>query len=149
VERRTRRIGDRLAAAASGPINADPAAIWAVITDPRQLGQAFFGATVDTDWRVGSPITYRGEWEGRSFEDKGEIVKFEPDKLLQFTHFSPLSGQPDIPENHHMVTFDLAPRGDGTELVITQTNAASQEERNHSEANWARVLNSIKHAAER
>ena len=47
-----------------------------------------------------------------------------------------------------MVTFELT-RGDGTELVITQTNAASQEERNHSEANWARVLNSIKHAAER
>jgi uncharacterized protein YndB with AHSA1/START domain len=138
-----------MAAAASGPINADPAAIWAVITDTRRLGQAFFGATVDTDWRVGSPITYRGEWEGKSFEDKGEIVKFEPDKLLQFTHFSPLSGQPDIPENHHMVTFELAPRGDGTELVITQTNAASPEERNHSEANWARVLNSIKHAAER
>ena len=64
-------MGDRLTASASGLINADPAAIWAVITDPRQLGQAFFGATVDTDWRVGSPITYRGEWEGKSFEDKG------------------------------------------------------------------------------
>jgi len=76
-------------------------------------------------------------------------VKFEPKERLQFTHFSPLSGQPDTPENHHIVTCELAPRGDGTELVITQTNAANQEERNHSEANWARVLNSIKHAAER
>ncbi len=57
-----RRMGDRLTATASGFINADPAAIWAVITDPGQLGQAFFGAKVDTDWRVGSPITYRGEW---------------------------------------------------------------------------------------
>ncbi len=142
-------MGDRLTASASGLINADPAAIWAVITDPGQLGQAFFGAKVDTDWRVGSPITYHGEWEGKRFEDKGEIVKFEPSKLLQFTHFSPFSGQPDIPENYHTVTFELAPRGDGTELVITQTNAANQEEHNHSEANWARVLNSIKHAAER
>ena len=86
---------------------------------------------------------------GKRFEDKGEIVKFEPKERLQFTHFSPFSGQPDIPENYHTVTFELAPRGDGTELVITQTNAANQEERNHSEANWARVLNSIKHAAER
>ncbi len=86
---------------------------------------------------------------GKRFEDKGEIVKFEPKERLQFTHFSPLSGQPDTPENHHIVTFELAPRGDGTELVITQTNAANQEERNHSEANWARVLNSIKHTAER
>ena len=75
-------MGDRLTASASGLINADPAAIWAVITDPGQLGQAFFGAKVDTDWRVGSPITYRGEWEGKSFEDKGEIVKFEAEQAL-------------------------------------------------------------------
>jgi hypothetical protein len=47
------------------------------------------------------------------------------------------------------VTFELLPRGEGTELVITQTNAASQEERQHSEANWAKMLESIKNAAER
>ena len=140
---------ERLTATASILINAEPAAIWAVITDPQQLGQAFFGATVDTDWRVGSPITYRGEWQGRRFEDKGEIVKVEPNEVLQVTHFSPLSGQPDIPENYHTVTFQLARRDGGTELVITQTNAASQEEREHSEANWAKVLDKIKQAAER
>jgi uncharacterized protein YndB with AHSA1/START domain len=140
---------ERLTATASILINAEPAAIWAVITDPQQLGQAFFGATVDTDGRVGSPITYRGEWQGRRFEDKGEIVKVQPDEVLQVTHFSPLSGQPDIPENYHTVTFQLARRDGGTELVITQTNAASQEEREHSEANWAKVLDSIKQAAER
>jgi hypothetical protein len=59
-------MGTRLTAAASGLINADPAAIWAVITDTRQLGQASFGAKVDTNWRVGSPIAYRGEWEGEA-----------------------------------------------------------------------------------
>jgi uncharacterized protein YndB with AHSA1/START domain len=140
---------ERLTATASIRINAQPAAIWAVITDPRQLGQAFFGSTIDTDWRVGSPITYRGEWQGKRFEDRGEIVKVEPNEVLQVTHFSPLSGQPDIPENYHTVTFQLAPRDGGTELIITQTNAASQEEREHSEANWVKVLDSIKQAAER
>lgn len=141
-------MGDRLTAMASTLINADPADIWAVITDPDQLGQAFFGAKVETDLRVGSPVTYRGEWQGRHFEDKGEIVEVDQNRVLQFTHFSPLSGQPDIPENYHTVTFELSPREDGTELVITQTNAASQEERKHSEANWAKVLDSIKQAAE-
>ena len=141
-------MGDRMTATASTFINAGPAVIWAVITDPEQLGQAFFGATVETDLRVGSPITYRGEYQGKQFEDKGEIVKVEPNRVFQVTHFSPLSGQPDIPENYHTVSFELTPRDDGTELVITQTNAASKEEREHSEANWAKVLDSIKHAAE-
>jgi uncharacterized protein YndB with AHSA1/START domain len=142
-------VAERLTATASILIDAEPAAVWAVIADPRQLGQAFFGAKVDTDWRVGSPITYRGEWQGKRFEDKGEIVKVEPNEVLQVTHFSPLSGQPDVPENYHTVTFRLAPRDGRTEMVITQTNAASQEEREHSEANWAKVLDSIKQAAER
>jgi uncharacterized protein YndB with AHSA1/START domain len=142
-------MGERLTATASAVVNARPAAIWAVITDPAQLGQAFFGAQIDTDWRVGSAITYRGEWQGKRFEDKGEIVAFEPNERLQFTHFSPLSGQPDTPENYHTVTFELRPRAERTELVITQTNAASQEERQHSEANWAKVLDGITHAAER
>lgn len=143
----------RLMATASIFVNADSAVVWAVITDTQQLGQAFFGAKVDTDWRVRSPITYRGGWQGKRFEDKGEIVKVEPNEVLQFTHFSPLNGRPDVPENHHTVTFELALQDKGTELVITQTNAVSQEERKHSEANWAKVLakvlDRVKHAAER
>jgi uncharacterized protein YndB with AHSA1/START domain len=142
-------VEERLTATASVVINADPAKVWAVITDPQQLGQAFFGARVDTDWGVGSPITYVGDWQGKRFEDKGEVVTFQPGQTLQFTHFSPLSGQPDVPENYHTVTFELAPMDDATELVLTQTNAASPEEREHSEANWAKVLDSIKHATER
>jgi uncharacterized protein YndB with AHSA1/START domain len=142
------RMGEKFTAKASTLINADPAVIWAVITDPRHMGQAFFDSAVDTDWRVGSPITFRGEWQGKKFEDKGEIVKVEPNEVLEFTHFSPLSGQPDTPENYHTVTFDLAPKDDGTELAITQTNAASEEERKHSEANWAKVLDNIKQATE-
>jgi uncharacterized protein YndB with AHSA1/START domain len=142
-------MGNGLTATASILVNADPKAVWAVITDRQQLGQAFFGAQVDTDWRVGSPISWRGEWQGRRFEDKGEIVKFQPNEVLEVTHFSPLTGQPDVPENYHTVTFELAPRDGGTELTITQTNAASQEEREHSAANWAKMLESIKQAAER
>jgi uncharacterized protein YndB with AHSA1/START domain len=94
-------------------------------------------------------VTRRDDNHAPRFEDNGEIVRFEPNERLQFTHFSPSSGQPDVPENYHTVTFELLPRGEGTELVITQTNAASQEERQHSEANWAKMLESIKNAAER
>jgi uncharacterized protein YndB with AHSA1/START domain len=142
-------VGKALTATASILVDADPAAVWAVLTDPELLGQAFFGAEVDTSWQVGSPITYRGEWQGKHFEDNGEVVAFEPNKTLQFTHFSPLSGQPDAPENYHTVTFELTPHGSGTDLVISQTNAASEQERDHSAANWATVLESIKQTAER
>lgn len=142
-------MAEKLTARANLVIKAEPAAVWAVIMDPDLVSQAFFGAEVKTDWQEGGPITFSGEWEGKRFEDKGDIVKVEQDKMLQFTHFSPMSGQPDIPENYHLVTFNLAAKGNGTEVTITQNNAASESEQKHSQENWALVLNSIKELAER
>lgn len=130
-------------------IKAEPAAVWAALTEPALVSQAFFGADVVTDWEVGSPITFSGEWKGKSFQDKGEIVKVEPNSVLQFTHFSPLTGQPDIPENYHTVTFELTPHEGGTDVTISQSNAASEEERKHSEDNWTQVLNKLKQLTER
>jgi len=144
-----RDVARKFEATSSVIINAEPAAIWAALADPEVLSQAFFGAKVETDWQPGSPITFTGEWQGKSFQDKGEIVKVEPNKMLQFTHFSPLTGQPDVPENYHTVTLELTPRGSDTELSISQTNAASEEEREHSEANWSQVLASLKKLTER
>jgi uncharacterized protein YndB with AHSA1/START domain len=137
-----------LTAKSTTVINAEPARVWACLTDPDLVSQAFFGAKVDTDWQVGSPITFSGEWQGRSFQDKGEVTRFEPGRLLRFTHFSPLSGQPDVPENYHVVTIELAPRDGGTEASLSQTNAGSEEERQHSEANWAQFLDSLKQLSE-
>ena len=141
-------MAQNLTAKSSMLIKAEPSAVWAAITDPELVSQAFFGATVDTDWQPGSRITWTGEWQGKPFKDKGEIVKIEPNKVLQFTHFSPMTGQPDVPENYHTVAFELAPRGGETELTITQS-AASEEEVKHSEANWTQVLDSIKNLVER
>ncbi|WP_328662422.1 SRPBCC domain-containing protein [Nocardia salmonicida] len=52
--------------------------VWAVMTDPEQLRELWFGAEVITDWEVGGPIVWRGEFKGRQYEDKGEILEFEP-----------------------------------------------------------------------
>jgi uncharacterized protein YndB with AHSA1/START domain len=142
-------MAERLMATSSVVIKAEPAAIWAALTDPELMSQAFFGAKVDTDWRSGSPITFSGQWQGKSFQDKGEIVNVEPNRILQFTHFSPLTGQPDVPENYHIVTFELTPGGGATRLTISQSNATTEEERKHSESNWAQVLNTLKQLTER
>jgi uncharacterized protein YndB with AHSA1/START domain len=129
-------------------IRAEPAAVWAALTDQDLVSKAFFGATVESDWRAGNPITFSGEWQGKTFRDHGEVVAVEPARKLEFTHFSPMTGQPDVPENYHVVTFDLAPVDAGTQVTITQTNAQSEEEQRHSEQNWQTVLASLKDSVE-
>jgi uncharacterized protein YndB with AHSA1/START domain len=125
-------------------INIPAAKVWEALTTPEMIQRYLFGAEVVTDWKVGSPIIYRGEWEGKPFEDKGTILRVEPEKLLVSTHWSPLSGVPDAPENYHTVTYELAGQGAGTRVTLTQDNNASEEERTHSEQNWKMVLDGLK-----
>ncbi len=126
-------------------IDATPEQVWAVLTDPEQMKELWFGAEVETDWVVGSPITWTGEWEGKPFQDKGEVLEVDPGRLLRFTHFSPLTGQDDVPENYHTLTWTL----DGsTHLTLTQDNNASPEEAEHATGMWVTLLGKAKSAAE-
>jgi uncharacterized protein YndB with AHSA1/START domain len=93
---------------------------------------------------LGSPITYKGEWKGKAYEDKGKVLEIEPRKRLVSTFWSALAGLPDTPENYKTVRYELAPEGDRTKLTITQDNNASQEEVNEAEKNWRMVLDGIK-----
>ena len=131
-------------AKATTTIHAPESKVWQALVNPEIIKQYLFNTDVISDWKVGSSITYRGEWEGKPFEDKGEIVAMEPEKLLQSTHWSPLSGVPDSPENYHTVTYTLSGHGDRTDVTITQDNNATEEEKAHSEKNWQTVLEGMK-----
>lgn len=141
-------MNENQVAKASMLINAPVSKVWDALTKPELIKQYLFDTDVVTDWKVGSPILYRGEWEGKPFEDKGEILAFEPEKKLASTHWSPLSGVPDTPENYHTVTYDLVSKDDKTEITITQDNNAHEQERVRSEENWKSVLVGLKNLLE-
>jgi uncharacterized protein YndB with AHSA1/START domain len=129
-------------------IHADVSRVWEALTQPHLIQQYMFGTEVTTDWKVGSPITYKGTWEGRAYEDKGRVLQVEPGKLLVSTFWSSLSGVPDLPENYKTVRYELSAEGGGTRLTVMQDNNASQEEAEHSEQNWKMVLEGIKKLVE-
>ena len=65
------------------------------------------------------------------------------------THFSPLSGQDDAPENYHTLTWTLEP-GDGmTKLTLAQDNNASADDAAHSKGMWDSLVESVKEIAQR
>jgi uncharacterized protein YndB with AHSA1/START domain len=133
-----------ITAKATLTIHAPATRVWDALTKPELIKKYFFGTNVVTDWKVGSPIHYRGEWQGRSYEDKGKIVEVEREKRLVSTHWSPLAGVPDSPENYHTVTYTLSEHDGKTDVTIMQDNNASEEEKLHSEENWKMVLSGMK-----
>src|SRR5215211_448086 len=109
-------MNNKLTAEATTTIDAPTSKVWQALVNPEIIKQYLFNTEVISDWKVGSPIIYRGEWEGKPFEDKGEILAMEPEKLLKSTHWSPLSGVPDSPENYHTVAYTLSDQGESTEV---------------------------------
>ena len=135
-------------AKASIIINVPTEKVWEALTTPEMIQQYLFGTQVTTDWQVGSPIVYRGIWQGKAYEDKGKILQVEPQKLLVSTYWSSLSGLADIPENYNTVRYELSAEGSRTQLTIIQDNNATQEDASHSEQNWKMVLDGIKNLLE-
>ena len=137
-------------AKATTTIAAQPTAVWDALTRPDLIRRYLYGTQVTTDWQVGSPITWTGEWKGRSYVDKGTVLAVEPERLLKTTHWSPLGGTEDTPENYHTVTYELAGDGDVTTLTLTQDNNATQEQADAmAENNWGPVLQALKETAEK
>lgn len=130
-------------------IHASDHKVWAALTTPVTLKKFFFGADVETDWEVGSPILMKGEFKGKKYEDKGGVIALEPRRLLSFSHWSAMSGSKDAPENYHVVTFRLAPHGKDTQVTLTQSNliggatASDIEHRAEYEKNWTSVLDGL------
>jgi uncharacterized protein YndB with AHSA1/START domain len=116
-----------LIARASVTIAAPPADVWDALVTPAAIKTYMFGATVTSDWVVGSPIVWTGEWRRRAYEDRGVILQIVRDRVFEFSHFSPLGGVPDLPENSHIVTVHLS--GDGAQqtrrTTISPTRRAS------------------------
>jgi len=147
-------MNDDLTAKASVTLHAPVAKVWDALVNPEVIKRYMFGATVVSDWKEGSPIAWKGEWKGKPFEDKGRILELRPEQRLRYSHFSPLSGAPDKPENYHQVTIELS-KQDGEDdqhgtvrVDLSQDNNKTAQARDESQRNWAMMLEGIKKVVE-
>ena len=129
-------------------IAASPPKVWRALTDPDVIPRYFFGSRVTTDWKPGSAISWKGEWQGKPYEDKGRVLEVEPNQHLKFTHFSALSGAADKPENYHTIAINLSGQGQTTRVSLSQDNNRNEEEAEHSSQNWNQMLRGLKTTVE-
>ena len=135
-------------AKASTTIDAPAADVWNALINPQKIKKYMFGATVVSDFKEGSSIVWKGEFKGKPYEDKGRILRVQSGRLLEYSHFSPLTGEPDKPENYHTVTIALTDEGSRTRVMLSQNKNATEEARKHSEKNWSAMLEGLKKLVE-
>jgi uncharacterized protein YndB with AHSA1/START domain len=133
-----------LIAKASVTTKASRSKVWNALVNPKAIKQYMFGTTAVTDWHKGSPIVWKGDWKGKPYEDKGVVLQFDPERTLQYSHFSPLSGLPEKPESYHTVTITLSGDGPQTLVALDQDKNATEEVRAHSETMWRGMLDALK-----
>lgn len=132
-------------------ISAPPAKVWAALTIPELMQQWMFETKLDilTDWSVGGPILIRGKSNGARFENKGTVLQFEPETVLQYSHLSSASRLPDVPASYSTIEFRLAALADNqTELALTLENFPTEVIYKHLAYYWTVTLGIIKRRVE-
>ena len=130
-------------------INAPSSDIWEALVKPEIAKEYFFGAEIVTDWKVGSSITFKGEFNGNKYEEKGVLLNVEPNSQLQYSHWSHFDGLPDKPENYRTWTFDITEENGTNFLNISEDNIPTEKLKNRSDAFWAEALLKIKRLVEK
>ena len=135
---------NQFTATATIRIIANKEVVWDTLTNPEKIKKYLFGTQAISDWKKGSTLKFTGEWEGKTYEDKGTILDTEPGKLFRYTYWSSMGKLEDKPENYATVTYELVAAGAETILNIRQDNIADEEAREHSEKNWQYLLVQMK-----
>jgi uncharacterized protein YndB with AHSA1/START domain len=127
-------------------INATPSKIWDALTNPRVMNKWMYESEIDinTDWKVGHPITISGDSHETRFENKGIVLQFESERILQYNHLSSLSNLPDKEENYTVIGFMLTPAENQTTLTLTLSNFPTEIIYKHFAFYWAGTLGLFK-----
>jgi len=134
---------------ASVKIAAPVREVWDALVNPQTIRTYMFGTEVVSEWKKNSPIVWKGVWKDKPYQDHGTIVEIVPEKRLKYSHFSPLSGVADVPENYHTLAFDLTQEGEAVVLALAQDNNHSVEEQKHSEGMYMAMLQGLKKLLEK
>ena len=130
-------------------INSNLNKVWEALTNPEKIKLYMCGTDTISDWKIGSPIIFQGEFNGQKYKDKGIIKNIVYGQLLQYTYWSSVSGLEDKPDNYSLVTYKLNFSNNVTKLSLSQVGFTNPDSQLHSENAWTKVLQNIKEIVEK
>lgn len=131
-------------------VNADVKKVWEALTNPSIIKDYLYGTDTVTDWKVGNPIVFQGEYQGQQYKDKGVILEFKPMETISYSYWSGFSGLEDKPDNYSKVSYHVKPLDANTaEFTWTQQGFGNEDGYNHSKSGMTDFLKGIKAVMER
>ncbi|MEO8360483.1 MAG: SRPBCC domain-containing protein [Vicinamibacteria bacterium] len=128
-------------------IDAPPADVFDALINPKAIKAYMFGADASSDWKEGSEITWKGEFNGKPFEDQGKVLEIHPPHRLKYSHISKGPGKPDQPETKHTVSINLTDLTDErgqTQVAFSQDGNATEQAQQEAQKNWEGMLAGLK-----
>jgi uncharacterized protein YndB with AHSA1/START domain len=124
--------------------------VWDALVNPEKIKVYLFGTETITDWMIGSPIIFQGEYNGQQYKDKGNVIENKKNELLKYDYWSGFSGLEDKPENYSLVTYKIENLDDNTvNFTWLQQGFSSEEGKCHTEKGLQSMLVKIKELAEK
>ena len=70
-------------------INSSVQRVWEALTKPEIVKKWQYGSELITNWKIGSEIRFKSEWNGSIFEQWGKVLEFIPNQLIRYSLFAP------------------------------------------------------------
>jgi len=127
-------------------LNAPIEKVWNTLTQPELVKQWQYGSDLITNWKTGSEIRFRNEWEGQVFEQWGTILEVIPNQKVKYSLFFPRPELEDKPENYFIMSYVLSEENNKVKLEIIQEDnrpGAVQEEPKGEESPIIQILKNV------
>src|SRR3982074_3525832 len=128
-------------------INASGAKVWDALLTHETIKQYMPVMSVVSEWRAGSPIVWKSEFQDKPFEARGTVLRVEPGRLLEYDPSLPIfraSGAARSAETYQRVTIELQDEGACTHVSVTEQNDRTRRELEHSKGSWRMALHGMK-----
>jgi len=121
-------------------ISSDAETVWKSLTTTEFTRQFWFGRSIESDWKVGSPVkvlTPDGE-----AEVLGVIRTADKPNKLSYTWNAPMSKDPDRRET--LVSFEIQEMGPLVKLTVSQDLDPESMSFTMAAQGWTFILNGLK-----
>ncbi|WP_254509769.1 SRPBCC family protein [Anatilimnocola floriformis] len=116
-----------------------PEKLWPALTSAEFTEKYWFGSRIQSDWKVGSPLTI---FTGVAEKDwQGKVLQFDPPRVLSYD-FRVAGGAAHVSR----VTFTLEPNGGVVKLTLVHDELDPNDEKFLSgiSGGWPAVLSNLK-----